>query len=176
MPRPPTGIVPEQLGHILHHNQIHGYAAFQDTPNDFLYDQRFASGRPWIDVTASPFGSTNGNTACQNCRNAATAAKNAGILVVTIAFRISGVRCDGSTSGTAPKVNDVLASVASNHPNGSPSVSQTPCITASDAATENADGDHFFCTSGTPSAADLASIYQTAAGQVGTGVKLVRLP
>src|SRR5687768_4441351 len=56
MPRPPTGIVPEQLGHILHHNQIHGYAAFQDTPNDFLYDQRFASGRPWIDVTASPFG------------------------------------------------------------------------------------------------------------------------
>lgn len=43
-------------GHILAHNQIHGTAGFQDTVNDWTAHQRFASGRPWVDVTASPFG------------------------------------------------------------------------------------------------------------------------
>jgi hypothetical protein len=131
-------------------------------------------------VTDVPYGSSNGNTACTNAQTQATNAKNAGILVVTIAFRLVGTRCDGSSSGSSPTVTSVLASMASPKAPGIPSVDDggglgAGCNTAAKVSGENSDGDYFFCTSGTPSANDLRSIYETAAIALNTGIRLLRL-
>jgi hypothetical protein len=132
-------------------------------------------------VTDVPYGSSNGNTACTNAQTQATNAKSAGILVVTIAFRLVGTRCDGSTSGSSPTVTSVLASMASPEAPGVPSADDggglgAGCNTAAKVSAENTDGDYFFCTSGTPSATDLQAIYRTAAIQLNTGIKLLSLP
>jgi hypothetical protein len=132
-------------------------------------------------VSDAPFGSSNGNSACTNAQTQATNAKNAGILVVTIAFRLVGTRCDGSTSGSSATVTSVLASMASPKSTGVPSADDggglgAGCNTAAKVTGENSDGDYFFCTSGTPSAADLEFIYETAAIQLNTGIKLLALP
>jgi hypothetical protein len=119
--------------------------------------------------------SSNGATACTNAKNEATTAKNNGILVVTIAFRLDNVRCDGS--GTA-FVTATLAAMASPRSNGSPSADDgggagPGCNTTAEIDGENADGDFFFCT---PTAAQLEPIFRTAASQIAGGIRLVRLP
>jgi hypothetical protein len=77
-------------------------------------------------------------------------------------------------------VVDVLASMASNAPNGSASTAANgvdaaaaPCSGTAEADVENADGDYFFCTA---DAADLRYIYETAVSSVSTGVRFIRLP
>lgn len=122
--------------------------------------------------------STNGNTACNNAVNEAATAKSAGILVVTIAFRLEGTRCDGSTSASSALVTTKLAAMASPRPDGTASQDDgggagAGCNTAARVNGENADGDFFFCTP-TPSA--LAPIFQTAASSIVQSTRLIRLP
>ena len=119
--------------------------------------------------------SSNGTTACNNVVNEASAAKSAGILVVTIAFRLEGVRCNGSGSAL---VTERLAAMASPRPDGTASRDDgggagAGCNTTAEVNGENADGDFFFCTP-TPSA--LAPIFQTAAAAIVQGTRLIRLP
>ncbi len=119
--------------------------------------------------------SSDGNVACNNLKNEATTAKAAGILVVTIAFRLEGVRCEG---GGSAAVTDVLASVASPRSDGTPSLDDgggngSGCNTAAKVAGENTDGDFFFCT---PDPSQLEPIFQTAASQISGGVRLLKLP
>ncbi|HEU5036689.1 MAG TPA: pilus assembly protein TadG-related protein [Nocardioides sp.] len=119
--------------------------------------------------------SSNGTTACNNAVNEATTAKNAGILVVTIAFRLENVRCSGSGS---PLVTERLAAMASARSDGTPSADDGGglgggCNTTAKVNAENADGDYFFCTP-TPSA--LAPIFQTAAASIVQSTRLIRLP
>lgn len=119
--------------------------------------------------------SSNGTTACNNLVNEATTAKNAGILVVTIAFRLEGTRCNGS--GTA-LVTERLATSASPRSDGTPSKDDgggagAGCDTPARVAGENADGDYFFCT---PTPEALSPIFQTAASAIVQSTRLIRLP
>jgi hypothetical protein len=119
--------------------------------------------------------SSNGTTACNNAKGEATTAKNNGILVVTIAFRLENVRCNG---GSTEKVTDTLAAMASPRADGTPSVDDgggagPGCNTTAEINGENADGDFFFCT---PTAAQLEPIFRTAASAIAGGVRLVKLP
>jgi hypothetical protein len=104
----------------------------------------------------------------------ATKAKAAGVIVITIGF-------GGATSGTCErhydftgeqKVKDVLASAASDAPSGGPSTAGD-CGSVSGIATENSDGDYFFCAT---QGDELADIFKTALNQVGSGIRLIRLP
>ena len=122
----------------------------------------------------SPY-SSNGTTACNNAVSEASSAKSSGILVVTIAFRLEGVRCNGSGSAL---VTERLAAMASPLPDGTPSKDDgggvgPGCDTTAEQNGENADGDFFFCTP-TPSA--LAPIFQTAASAIVQSTRLIRLP
>lgn len=119
--------------------------------------------------------SRNGTTACQNAVDEASSAKAAGVLVVTIAFRLEDVRCDG---GGSPFVTSRLAAMASPRSDGTASLDDgggagPGCNTTAKVDGENADGDYFFCTP-TPSA--LAPIFQTAASQIVQSTRLIRLP
>jgi hypothetical protein len=119
--------------------------------------------------------SSNGTTACNNAVNESATAKNAGILVVTIAFRLDDVRCNGSGSAL---VTERLATMASPRPDGTPSLDDgggagAGCNTTAEVNGENSDGDYFFCTP-TPSA--LAPIFQTAASSIVQSTRLIRLP
>lgn len=119
--------------------------------------------------------SSNGTTACNNAVNEAATAKQAGILVVTIAFRLENVRCDGSGSAL---VTDRLAAMASPRSDGTPSRDDGGgagggCNTTAEVNGENSDGDFFFCT---PTASALAPLFQTAASAIVQGTRLIRLP
>ncbi|MFC6288462.1 pilus assembly protein TadG-related protein [Nocardioides sp. GCM10027113] len=119
--------------------------------------------------------SSNGVTACNNAVGQANSAKSQGILVVTIAFRLENVRCEGS--GT-PLVTEKLAQMASPEPDGTPSLDDgggvgPGCNTAAEVAGENSDGDFFFCT---PDASQLSPIFQSAASSVVESTRLIRLP
>lgn len=123
---------------------------------------------------AYPF-SANGTIACNNAVAEAATAKGNGILVVTIAFRLEDVRCDGSTT---PLVTTKLAEMASPKADGTATLDDGGgagggCNTPAKVSGENADGDNFFCT---PSASELEPIFRTAAGQITGSTRLVKLP
>ena len=133
------------------------------------------------DVAQPPYGSSDGDTACADAQTQAADAKDAGITIVTIAFRIQGVRCDGTFAGSSPTVLSVLASMASPSAPGVPSLDDgggagAGCDTPAKVTGENADGEFFFCTNDTPTASDLEFIFETGAQQLDTSVRLVRLP
>ena len=117
----------------------------------------------------------DGTIACTNAKNEATTAKNAGILVVTIAFRLADVRCNG---GTTPLVTTTLAAMASPRADGTASLDDgggagPGCNTTAKVDGENGDGDYFFCT---PTAAQLEPIFRTAATTISGSVRLLQLP
>jgi hypothetical protein len=119
--------------------------------------------------------SSNGTTACNNAVSEAASAKSAGILVVTIAFRLENVRCNGTGSAL---VTERLATMASPRSDGTASTDDgggagAGCNTTARVNGENSDGDFFFCTP-TPSA--LAPIFQTAASSIVQSTRLIRLP
>lgn len=119
--------------------------------------------------------SSDGTVACNNAKTEATTAKNAGILVVTIAFRLADVRCNG---GTTPLVTTTLASMASPRADGSASLDDgggagSGCNTTAEVDGENGDGDYFFCT---PTAAQLEPIFRTAATTISGSIRLLQLP
>lgn len=125
------------------------------------------NGYPW---------SNNGETACNNAKAEAAAAKAAGTIMVTIAFRLEGVVCQ--SGGT--KVTQVLAAMASNNPTtGQPSMDdggssgKAGCNSGPGIAGENADGDFFFCT---PTPSELSSVFKAAVSQITGSIRLLRLP
>ena len=116
---------------------------------------------------------SNGETACTDLKNVAANAKaaNPEILVVTVAFNVSGTTCNGSGSS---KVADVLAAAASPAPSGAVSTSNhNDCAATADQTAENTDGDYFFCAA---SGTDMAAIFKTAFTQISVGIRLIRLP
>jgi Flp pilus assembly protein TadG len=139
-----------------------------------------------------------GHEACKNLVNQAKAAKDAGILVITIAYNLGGENCDSSDhtyrnpsnypnqDGTTPArayehsrlatpslVPDILASSASEKSPGVPSVANNSCGTATLRNTENTDDDFFFCAA---TGDDMRTIYKTAIGQAVNGIRLVQMP
>jgi hypothetical protein len=114
--------------------------------------------------------STTTDTACNNFTDVATNSKNAGILVVTVAFNVSATKCS-SASGSA-KLVDKLAAAASPAASGAASAANFDCGTVAGRTSENADGDFFFCGGG----ADMASIFRTAFVQIANGIRMIALP
>jgi hypothetical protein len=132
-------------------------------------------GEPNENSGAADPSSSNGTTACNNAVTEAANAKSAGILVVTIAFRLENVRCSGSGSAL---VTERLATMASPRPDGTPSKDDgggagAGCNTTAEVNGENSDGDFFFCT---PTPEALAPIFQTAAASIVQTTRLIRLP
>lgn len=115
---------------------------------------------------------SNGETACTNFKTVANNAKNAtpGILVVTVAFNVSGTKCNGSGSSN---VSDVLAAAASPAPSGAASAANFDCGTSGGRDSENTDGDYFFCAA---TGTDMAAIFKTAFVQIAKGIRLIELP
>ncbi|BCW11581.1 hypothetical protein NtRootA4_26440 [Arthrobacter sp. NtRootA4] len=121
--------------------------------------------------TTSELGSTNGTTACNNLKAVATNAKNEGLLIITVAFGdANSSRCNGSSSDL---VRSVLASAASPKAPGVPSTASNDCSTAALRATENADGDYFFCAA---TGAEMGPIFASAVNAISTSSRLIRLP
>jgi hypothetical protein len=118
-----------------------------------------------------PGGGTNGDTACSRFKEVATNAKSAGILIVTIAFNLGTDKC-GTAAGSAT-VTSVLASAASPDSTGAASDADNACSTTALRATENSDGDYFFCAA---SGESLAAIFETALSTLSGSIKLIRFP
>jgi hypothetical protein len=139
-----------------------------------------------------------GNVACQNMIRVGAEADSKGILVITIAYNLSGVDCDSNDTsytgtrdcktnatachysvyatsiGTTPtKVIDALAAAASPIAPGVPSTAQNTCADSTQQGVENADGDYFFCAA---SGTVMYPIFKTALGQLAKGIKFVQLP
>ena len=136
-----------------------------------------------------------GNVACNNLAQVAANAKAAGILVITIAYNLSGITCDsndspqgsgsactsanpckyGTQGTTVQNVTNILAGAASPSAAGPNSAYDKACPTSGQTGTfaENTDGDYFFCAA---SGSDMASIFKTALSQASGGIKLIRLP
>jgi hypothetical protein len=121
-------------------------------------------------TTNSYPGNTNGATACTNLGNVATNAKNANILVITVAYNLTNDRCRGSSG---PRVTDTLAAAASRDANGNESDADNDCSTTARRATENADGDFFFCAA---TGDDMAALFVHAIGSASGGIRLIQLP
>jgi hypothetical protein len=121
-------------------------------------------------ATSTDLGSSNGTTACNNLKSVAANAKAQNILVVTVAYDVSSVRCNG---GSTEKVIDVLAQVASAKSPGVPSSANYDCSTTSGQASENSDGDYLFCAA---DGTDMAGLFRTAFGQLASGVRFIKLP
>jgi hypothetical protein len=105
---------------------------------------------------------------CQAAYNQAAAAKAAGIEIFTIGYGLSGDTCPDS-SGTYhnQRVTKLLADMATV------SVDETGCDNSSEAAQENADGDHFLCQ---PSGSDMSSLFSQAAVVLASGSRLIQVP
>jgi hypothetical protein len=107
---------------------------------------------------------------CLQANDAATAAKNAGIEIFTVAFGLDGANnpdCpDGSGAFHNKKASYLVASMATDSAddNGCP-------------GTENDDDDHYYCVPKTTGAsADLSDAFRKATTALLTKTKLVQLP
>lgn len=103
----------------------------------------------------------NNTTGNRNYNNAVTAYNN---YLTQLAF--------WTQSCPARKVRDVLAEAASPGPDGQPATAED-CDSTLGRARENSDGDDFFCG---VNGSEFAEIFQTAFGQMTTGVRLLRMP
>ncbi len=114
---------------------------------------------------------SDGNLACANMKTVAQNAKDANILIVTVAYNLSTDKCGSGIS--SPTVAAALAAAASPKAPGVPSTYDYDCSTSAGRIGENADGDYFFCGA---SGDDLASLFKTAFGQLSGGIRLMRMP
>lgn len=105
-----------------------------------------------------PYGGGNCNYAVTN----ANQVKATGVIVVTIAYRLQGVDCEGTRATT------ILADMASDPVAGSPTADDGGdgpggqpggCETQASIDSENADGDLFFCA---PEPGQLATVFNQA--------------
>jgi Flp pilus assembly protein TadG len=114
-------------------------------------------------------GEANGpnSASCTYAYNKATAAKAAGIEIITIGFGIEGHTCTvGTGENGAYKdkpVTLVLAELARPAADGTPSDDNLACTGPGDDVPENQDNDNFYCV---PKDQDLAKIFVQAAGQL----------
>ena len=126
---------------------------------DYLVD----NGRP--DVPAGvvfmtdgeanePFGSGN----CDHAEQRAQSVKGSGVIVVTIAYRLQNVDCEGTPATT------VLATMASDPESGVPTADDHGgCVSAASVTAENSDGDLFFCA---PDPGLLSSVFSQASSAI----------
>lgn len=124
--------------------------------------------------TATNNNPKNGNAGCNNFKQVAQRAKDAGILIITIGFGAANTAgCERYVDYTGEqKVRDVLAAAASPVAAGTPSTAGA-CVTDAEIAAENSDGDYFFCAA---KGGELADIFRTALTQLSGGVKLLKMP
>ncbi|MGZ4677160.1 MAG: vWA domain-containing protein [Acidimicrobiia bacterium] len=118
---------------------------------------RPGSKRGIILMTDGAANLPGGTQPCSYANDKATAAKAAGIQVLTIAFLSGSNQCVDDTSGAfkGAQVSKVLASMASP-------VKGVPAQDNGCDAAENADGDNFFCQ---PKSGDLSTVFLQAAAQ-----------
>ncbi len=119
---------------------------------------RPGSKRGIILMTDGAANLPTGTQPCSYANSAATAAKAAGIQVLTIGFLSGSNLCNVDTSGgfANAQVTRVLASMAS--PVKGVPAQDNGCTDA-----ENRDGDNFFCQ---PKTGDLSSVFLQAASQL----------
>lgn len=122
---------------------------------------------------------TGGPKGCALLEQVAALAKSDGMLVVTIAFgQANTAGCNISSRSTTPYSTDgpsvkvTLANSASPKADGTASTAGD-CGTTSGAATENADGDFFFCAA---NASQLAPMFTSVINQVSNSIRLMQLP
>lgn len=109
--------------------------------------------------------------ACENFRQVGQKAKDAGIIILTIA---AGNAANSNTKCGTQTVAQMLAQVASPNTDGSPSdAPASGCDSAASRASENSDGDNFFCAS---DAAELGTVFTAAMGNLTTGTKFMSIP
>lgn len=115
-----------------------------------------------------------GTRSCNNFTQVAKNAKEAGILIITVAFADArSATCERYYDFSGEKkVRDVLAEAASPSTTGGASRAND-CANDASVQAENTDGDYYFCAA---SGNDLAEIFRTALNQVSDGIKLIRLP
>ena len=171
----PIDAAEEMLGTDPQRNPLAKKAIIYMTDGDPNEDERVL--RPGnIRNTALPWGDSDKKTACDNALTAANDAKSKDVMVITIAYDVSTVRC--GSSGSDPLLTARLAAMAGpaasaddggDGPGGLPD----GCGTQAAINKENGDGDYFFCAA-QPS--DLAAIFVTAAVVVSGGSHLVWMP
>ena len=130
-----------------------------------------ANGRPGVPkgIVFMTDGEANQPVGSSSCGYASTKAeqvKVTGVIVVTIAYRLQGVSCGGLPATT------VLANMASDPQSGiltaddggdGPGGLAGGCLTADSIASENADGDLFFCA---PEPGQLAAVFTSASSSI----------
>ncbi len=105
---------------------------------------------------------------CLYARDMAAAAKAAGIVVYSLGYGLESAECDDDDPPYRnTPVTELLADMATD------SFDETGCDNATEAAQENADGDHFFCET---ASSGLIDIFQQVGEELAAGVRLVRLP
>ncbi|MFE4197485.1 pilus assembly protein TadG-related protein [Paenarthrobacter sp. NPDC056912] len=121
--------------------------------------------------SSGDIGNSNGPAACKNLTDVATNAKNEGLLIITVAFGdANSARCNGSSGDY---VRTVLAAAASPKAPGVPTTASNDCSTTALRATENADGDFFFCAA---TGSEMGPIFASAVNAISTSSRLIRLP
>jgi len=127
---------------------------------DFLV----ANGRPEVPdgivfMTDGEANEPTGNNSCVYANQQASQVKNQDVIVVTIAYRLQGVRCGDNTLATT-----LLASMASDPEPGVETLDDHGgCDTTPEATAENADGDLFFCA---PGPGLLSSVFSQASSAI----------
>jgi hypothetical protein len=125
-----------------------------DVPNAVVFMTDGEANKPY----------SNGN--CNYAKTKASEVKSAGVIVVTIAYRLQGVDCEGTPATT------VLADMASDPQSGPPTADDGGdgpgglpggCENAPEIASENADGDLFFCA---PSPGQLSAVFSSASASI----------
>ncbi|MGB2695479.1 MAG: VWA domain-containing protein [Dehalococcoidia bacterium] len=124
-----------------------------------------------LDWAAVRVYSSEASHPCQYAYDQAVAAKALDIKIFSLGYGLENVNCADSASWSSyqtAKITKLLADMATD------SLDQTNgCGNSSAVATENGDGDNFFCEN---NSAGLSAIFQAAAEQLMTGARLVRLP
>lgn len=174
--------------------------------SDTVADERDAYGRKtgrtqYTHYVTKTYNYVGGENACNNLLQVAANAKAQNILVIMIAYNMTGKRCsdynpassttveEKTTSSTSTKVyvtetttkyvrstgSEVLGvmAAAASPANGMPSTANSDCSTLAERIEENADGDYFFCAA---TGTDMAPIFKTALSQATKGVKLLQMP
>ncbi|MFJ4168159.1 pilus assembly protein TadG-related protein [Paenarthrobacter sp. NPDC089714] len=162
------GLTPNNLGSLPVRSTPAKKAIILETDGE-PNEQNITGGTTALS-NSGDLGTTNGATACQNLKDVATNAKAQGLLIITVAFGdANSARC--TTGGSY--VRDVLAAAASPKSAGVPSAASNDCSTTALRATENADGDFFFCAA---TGAEMGPIFASAVNAISTSSRLIRLP
>lgn len=132
------------------------------------------SGALTLQNNVYDISSTGDKLACQNLVDIAKKAKDAGILVLTIA---TGNAADSNnycySNGTSDRktTKAILAAAASEASPGVPSTAGA--CDAANAPIENSDMDNFFCAS---DGNELATVFSAALGNLNKGTRFIKVP